>query len=279
MADNVPPAKSLEIAAMKRGSKTGRRTATVIRASSDQVSETSEEAAERRRKALRAILDERGLTLKDAAHAAGIGSASALGNFLNGVTASLNVATLEPLARALNVSINRLVGQPEIKVISKKEAYICGAIATGRWRRDHLWPRDKWLTVVVPDQVANYRTSRFLRLESTEMNILYAPGTIFEVVDLSEFTDKLPTGCRVIVTRTNPEGFVENSIRQIERIDDNEVQLIARSNDPLFADRAIPFTWPIEPGCIEEAPNGDRVQVRAVVVLSIQEEINLSRRN
>lgn len=261
-----------EAAEMTTGSQNG-STGSVISASSDRVSETSDEAAERRRKALRAILDERGLTLRQAADMAGIGSPSALGNFLNGVTASLNVATLEPLAKALNVSINKLVGQPEIPALAGREAYLCGAIATGRWRRDHLWPRNEWLTFIVPDQLRDYGASRFLRLDSTEMNLMYAPGTLLEVVDVAEFVDKLCIGYRVLVIRVNPEGFVENSIRQIEEADNNEVQLAARSNDPRFANRAIPFGWPIEPGRIETTPSGDRVEVRAVVVRSIRDEI------
>ena len=237
------------------------------------VPETGEQAAERRRKALRSLLAEHGMTLKDAAVAARLGSPGAISNFLGGYTASLNLATLEPLARALKVSINRLVGEPEVPVITGRETYICGSIATGRWRRDHLWAVEDWIQISVPVLPDCTGIHRFLRLDSTEMNLIYAPGTILEVVDLADFPTHPRPGNRVIVLRTNPEGFVEISIREVELLDDDECQLVARSNDLRFADRALPISWPIEPGRVETTPGGDRVEVRYVVVRSIRDEI------
>ena len=67
--------------------------------------------AEERRAAIRRALKERGLSRQKACELAGLKNANALGNFLTGRTRSLNLDTLEPLARVLNMTISELVGE------------------------------------------------------------------------------------------------------------------------------------------------------------------------
>ncbi len=67
------------------------------------------ERADRRRRALRAILALHGLSLNEAAKRFGIKSA-ALGNFLHGRAASLSLETLEPIAQGLGTTLDELVG-------------------------------------------------------------------------------------------------------------------------------------------------------------------------
>lgn len=230
--------------------------------------------AARRRDALRSALTLRNLSVADAAKAAGLKSASALGNFLNGHTNSLNLTTLEPLARHLQMSLNQLVGEPEPPRINGKDAYIRGDIGTDHWTESYCWPPEKWIAMTIPsdEHLPDYGPSYFLRLNGREMDEVYRPGTILQVVEISDFTGSLQPGLRVIVMRTNVHGYIEVSCREIVA-DGTSCQIITRSTDPQLRDRVVPIRWPIQPTNIETAPNGDKFEIKAVVIRSMREEI------
>lgn len=127
--------------------------------------------------------------------------------------------------------------------------------------------------MTVPLQIKNYGQSYFLRLDTTEMDQVYSPGTILEVVDLKNFTRDLRHGNRVIVTRTTPEGFVETGCREI--VQDGETsQIVTRSSDARFRERMMPIPWPIIPERQIETPNGNVIEIRGVVVRSLRDEID-----
>lgn len=70
-----------------------------------------DERAEQMRVGIRTVLKLRDLTQKDACDLAGLQNASALGNFLSGRSHSLNVHTLQPIARALRLTTSQLIGE------------------------------------------------------------------------------------------------------------------------------------------------------------------------
>lgn len=77
----------------------------------DEVKRGKDERAEARREAIRTFMAERGWSQKEWCDMAGLDNASALGNFLSGHARSLNLETLEPLARAAGVTVSQLIGE------------------------------------------------------------------------------------------------------------------------------------------------------------------------
>lgn len=233
------------------------------------VKETVESAATRRRLALTTVMADRQLTIVQLTKLAGIQSPSTIANFLAGESNSLNLSTLEPVARVLGVSINRLIGEP----MPTREVVICGAVATNRWRRHYLWPRSAWTVTKTAIDVRDYGLSYFFHLETEEMNAVYQKGTLLELVNLENYKGKLDFGNRVIIVRTNTSGYVEISCRELVADGEAGCLAVARSTDSSFDGKSLPFSWPIEPGSSEVTPNGDRIEVRAVVVRVIFDEI------
>lgn len=251
----------------------------------EQAVESQEDAARRRRRALQDVLNNRKMTLQDAALAAGT-TPSSIGNFLNGRTNSLNVATYEPLAAYLGMTINDLVGVP---VIGMPEPLICdaksrwdsppdrdlagceieiqGEIATGQMVSNPVWSKDKWIKMAIPLETLSLQGSRFLRLSSEEMGILFKPGTVLEVVDLKDYKGQVKDGNKVIVYRTTPEGAVEVSCREIQ-VEGGVCRIIPRSNRRQFRHESMQIAWPIS-GRKIKTPSGDVVEIKAVVVRAI----------
>ena len=64
-----------------------------------------------RRAAIRRAIKECNLTQQKACQLAGLKNANALSNFLNGRSRSLNLDTVEALARALKMTISELIGE------------------------------------------------------------------------------------------------------------------------------------------------------------------------
>jgi hypothetical protein len=126
----------------------------------------------------------------------------------------------------------------------------------------------------VPKSSKYAGVSHLRKLETTEMNEIWAPGTLLWVVDLIDYDAALKPGNKVITVRENPEGFVEIGCREIMACHDSTVcHLIARSTDERFKDSVIPITWPIVPTNSTRAPNGDTIVVKAIVIGSISPEI------
>jgi transcriptional regulator with XRE-family HTH domain len=86
----------------------------------------TDEFAEELRAACRAVMAERGLSQKQWCELASIKNPSALGNFLNGLSRTLNFATLVQLAHAVDMTVSQLtredprpLGQPSKAVALK----------------------------------------------------------------------------------------------------------------------------------------------------------------
>lgn len=244
-------------------------------------SESDAAAAERRRRALLAVLQTRGMSLNDAAAAAGLGSSSSIGNFLNGRTMSLNVATYEPLARHLRMTIDELVGRPQrrrrraLNGNGSEEvvvAFVRGAIATGEWLQEPFWSEDRWLQMKAPIDLQDFGESYYLRLDTEEMNQVYAVGAMLECVDIPDYKGEVKPGNKVIIHRTSSRtGLVEVMCREVMM--DGDAMAVARSTKRRFRDERLKIAWPITPGNVETTDAGDMIEVKAVVVRIIRDEV------
>jgi transcriptional regulator with XRE-family HTH domain len=218
--------------------------------------------AERRREALRRALKD-AKSLASIARRAGIRSPETLGNFLRGVSDSLNVATLEPIARVLKCTVSELIGDPMF--VARQ---VRGSVSSGKWQSAHC--PEAWREIVVPELQSDLGPSYFLQLDSNEMDEVWPQGTLLKVVDLADFRGTVRPGNRVIVAAAHPceEGMVQRACLEVRLpdADSGQCQLIWRSRDP--ARSAIGFAawpWPITPDHVEIV-NGIAFRVQAVVI-------------
>lgn len=221
-----------------------------------------EQDAERRRDALKKFLQQRSLTGVEAAAVCGI-SASTVSNFLNDRTQSLNLATLEPLAKAFGFPLTNLIGLPALPI----RAYA----RYGEWRD----------TFCSPPKDGRMRQGRrrydantyVVCLDSDEMGLVFPAGTELEVVDLENFDGKLKVGNKVIVVRNNAQHQIENSCREITDIGSHECTLRMRSPDPAVARDVLRLPWPLPTMPVEMDDGEPRAFVMAVVVRSLNNEL------
>lgn len=230
----------------------------------------------RRREALRSWMAENKLRTSELSKVPGMPSASAVSNFLNAYSDTLNAATYEALHKAFGVSINRLLGLDttvDQLMMEINVGYIRGEIAADIWREQFFWPEERWIRMPIARNRVDYGESYFLQVASEEMNEVYKVGTVVELVSLGKFTGDLSPGNRVVLLRSNTDGLVEVSCRELVAYGDGVVKAITRSTNPQFQKRPLPLKWPIEPGAVVKTVSGDWIEVRAVVVRIILDEI------
>jgi transcriptional regulator with XRE-family HTH domain len=75
---------------------------------------------EARRAAIKAVQQAAGLSVEEWCKRAGLKSSGAVGNFLRGLSRSLSLSTLEPLARAADVSVSQLIGEEPLSATTAK---------------------------------------------------------------------------------------------------------------------------------------------------------------
>lgn len=241
--------------------------------------EDQDAAAERRRLALTKTLAANNMNLNEAASVAGLNTASSIGNFLNRRTSSLNVATYEPLARHLGVTINELVGIPEPYPRDRRNMVevhwysikITGEASTDRRVSSPIWQESKWITMKMPDGLGKEDGSRYLVISSDEMNLIFKPGTVVEVIDLEFYDGQIKHGSKVIVHRKTSDGDYEVSCREV-RIDGKSCRIVARSNRRRWRYESTSVAWPIVAGQTQLTPEGHTIEIKAVVVRSIRDE-------
>lgn len=228
-----------------------------------------EEQAERRRRALRQFMEERGLIPAQWAKRAGKpGLANAISNFLNGGSRSLNQATLEALARPFGVSITSITGEgyrPVAGVITT--LYVRGVVQAGAWREAAEWPRDEWEALSLPMGDSPYRAPYALRVAGSSMNQLYRDGDVLVCISLYDLGRDLRSGDKVIVHRRTRDGLIEATCKEY-RIVDDKAWLWPRSDDPAHQ---APLLVPNGAG--DEHDQDADIEIVGIVIKSVRDEI------
>lgn len=238
--------------------------------------ETAAAAAERRRIALRTKITQSEFgTVAETMRAAGILNSGAVDNFLRGLTGSLNLKTLEQIAKPLRCLVSELTGDPTLTKMNVETKQLRGEINADALRKGYFTEHGGWTFIVMPD--SRFAKSYYVRLDSTEMDEVYPRGTLLEVVDLADFPGDIPIGigCRVIVASIDQrdQGFIRIGCREIAsaRNGNNAVRLIARSAAPVWRSREIVWPYPIR-SVATVSQRGVTFEIKSVVVRSVLDE-------
>lgn len=170
------------------------------------------------------------------------------------------LAQLIALAKALDVEPGALL-DPTLATPIGPRLFIKGEVAAGVWKEALEYPETDWHTFTGRADVTAGEQHRFgLRVVGDSMDQLYPDGSIVECVSLFGRAEAKP-GKRVIVLRTNIDGDVEATVKELVE-NDGELWLVPRSNNPTHR--------PIRLG--DEEPGIVETRICAVVVASVRPE-------
>lgn len=208
----------------------------------------------------------RGLEPAEWCRRAEIGS-SAVYNFLNGLSDSLSLDVAESLAAAEKVTIAHLFDESVTLVTtSSRKLKLYGFVQAGEWREIQDLGVDDPREVPVPIASVNFGEGYLLEIRGDSMNEIYPHGTLVEVVDLPKYNFAVASGNRVIVYRTNRQGLVEATCKQLV-VNDQGAWLCPRSDRPEHKEW-IPIPWPLRESGDEDTPRSDGVEeIRVVAVV------------
>lgn len=171
-----------------------------------------------------------------------------------------NIAQLVELARVLGVEPSALLDSDLVPAAGPR-LYVKGSVAAGVWQTALESPQSEWKAFTGRPDINAKLEHRFgLRITGDSMNEIYPPGTIVECVSVFGHTEPEP-GKRVVVLRTNQDGEVEATVKELVE-QAGELWLVPRSTNPEH--RPIRVRNP-EPDIVE-------IKVIAVVVASVRPE-------
>lgn len=220
-------------------------------------------AAERRRKALRDVMRANGIDAATLARSAGLVSANALYNFLNGRADSLRQSTYERLAAAIpGATIATLVGERSSQRPALSHTIrIREEAAAGVWRSSPELPEDEQEGASIPEGALLAQGAFGVRLVGEDLDLDWPSGTLFVVVPflMADVTD----GCLVLLRRIRKRR-VEVTLRQLHLDPESpdRAWLWPRSSRPEFQ-APIACPWPLG-GPFEH--EGDRIEPTGVAI-------------
>lgn len=226
----------------------------------------SDGEAERRRRALRDLLDKHNMRPTDLARAAKLPTASAIFNFLQGRSKALSQQTYEKLLAALpGTSISELTGSHNGVVFpshSFQNVQVVQKVQAGAMQDSVRLPLSEQQEValpVLPEDLA--RGAYGARLHHPGAEQLFPDQTILVCLPIAQYEGDLTTGKRVILQRVSGKK-VELTIREIEETPKG-VWLWPRSTHPAYQE-PIPLPPIYRGGTWREGD--DRFTIVAMVV-------------
>lgn len=171
-----------------------------------------------------------------------------------------SLGQLLELAKVLDVEPSALIDPGVVASIGPR-LFVKGEVAAGVWRAALEKPQDEWESFTGRADITAKPEHRFgLRVVGDSMNEIYPHGTIVECVSVFGHAEPTP-GKRVVVLRTNDNGEVEATVKELVE-QGGELWLVPRSSNP--AHRPFKVSEP-DPGIRE-------VRIAAVVVASVRPE-------
>lgn len=139
---------------------------------------------------------------------------------------------------------------------------ILGTVEAGCWQKKLMWDKEHPDTVSLPIP-QKYKACRVfaLSVKGDSMDLVYPDGSIVLCVSVCDIDREPSAGERVIVQRTNKDGEIETTVKELVQDKSNRRFLVPRTTSPEHQS-------PLE----IEADNSETVEVLAVVVASFQIE-------
>lgn len=171
-----------------------------------------------------------------------------------------NMSKLADIAAALGVEPGELFGAGFVPLGPR--LFVKGEVAAGIWKEAYEWPEDDWQSFTGRPDVRAEITHRFgLKVVGASMNEVYPEGTIVECISVFGHTE-IESGKRVVILRTNINGQVEATVKELKQDPDGRLWAVPRSSDPSF--QTVSLTAP-EDGITE-------TRIIAIVVASYRPE-------
>lgn len=246
----------------------------------------SEDRAEARRDAFKAMMHRLDTYPTDIARRAGLSNANSLFNFLSKRSASLAQSTLDRIVAAFPGTradewTGRLPPDPAFRpgnlwAVARGgwPVLTCEAEA-GAWRRSARLPPQKWVLVPMPSDLPPPGPLAFaVRLKGRGADLLYPVGTVAVCLPLQQMLPSISTGCRVLV-RLERRQRHELTVKELV-IEEAQAWLWPRSSDPVHhAPIAVP--WPLHgPVAVGAGVDATLLSIEGAVVATWQPEAALS---
>ena len=212
---------------------------------------SDETRAELRRKALRQVMAERGLSPADVARMIGLPTANAIYNFLNKRSKALSSDTYEKMAKFIpDTSMAQLTGLAS-RAPDQKGAILRTVAQAGLWRDRFDLPHVEQCEVPLPITQAQALAGGYAaKVLPPGAEMRWPHGALL-----------LVAGSWVVVECVH-EGRVEVTVRQIE-VDNGKGWLWLRTSNARFIG-AVPVSWPCDGRPWRH--DGDRYQVMGLVM-------------
>lgn len=227
------------------------------------------DAGNRRRRAFKAFMAARpGLEPAEWARRAGLSNPNQIYNFLNGLSQSLGLNTIEALATAEKVTIAHLFDESVTAVTTSGRVLgLYGFVQAGQWREIEELRLDEPKMIPVPAAEINFGESYLLEIRGDSMNEIYPHGTLVEVVDLPKYNFALASDDKVIVNRRDRNGLIEMTCKQFV-LDDRGAWLRPRSTAPDHQEW-ISVPWPPQEAD-EDMPRADGIEAIWIVAIVVR---------
>jgi hypothetical protein len=235
--------------------------------------------AERRRIALRRLLDHHHMTPTGLARVIGTKTPNAIFNFLNGYSGSLSQRTLEKILAAFpDGSADDFIGRPtrNVSVVPEgrgelpgyRVVHVAAVAKAGAWRLTFDLPAAEQSTFLVPVTFGIDGPGIFaVRVEAPGAEQIYPPGAVLICGPAPADIATLTPGARVVV-QTIRDGLTEVTIREAV-LHDGKTWLWPWSTHP---DHQAPVLAPWHRSALERARTGEVVKIAAFVYASWQPE-------
>jgi SOS-response transcriptional repressor LexA len=151
-------------------------------------------------------------------------------------------------AECLGVSVEYLLGED----VATDRVNVIGQVCAGQWNEAFAWAEDDQYTAFALPSRHPSKERFALEVSGDSMDLLYPDGSILDCVEFSEAD--LTEGRRVIVQRTDVDGLVEATVKELRLGPDDKWLLFPRSSNPEHQ----PVFW--------NPSTTDSVQIIAIVV-------------
>lgn len=188
-------------------------------------------AADRRRKALKKFMIERGLRPADIANRCGWPSANSIYNFVNGISSSLSISSYQDIVKAIpGVTLEELTGERPKRdaspVLVKTEC-------RGGYLRDQFsLPASQIRELPLPVTDSARQAGAFAAIvKHPGAELIYPEKSILLVLPISKFDEDLSAGRRLVIERMVGDK-IEVTVREVQIDANGDCWLSQRSTEP-----------------------------------------------
>jgi hypothetical protein len=194
-----------------------------------------ESSAEKRRVALKKVLNERGINPTDLASMCGWGTPNVIYNFFAGRTTQLSTQKYEEICKALpGITVSDLTGGTVKK--TAPQVLVKTECRAGYLRDTFSLPASKIRELPLPvDDAARVAGAYAAVVRHPGAESIYPEGSLLLCIPVDRFEGEITRGRRLLVERL-VDTKLEVTVREVQEDAEGRFWLSQRSTDPRFSD-------------------------------------------